>query len=222
VTIAPGVTLRERKKDETRTRIAAAGRRLFATHGFERITVARIAAEAGVSAKTVFNYFPAKEGIFFAGRSPVEPGLLPAVCGRGEGESAYDAVRRFATRPATVTQAVRERSPGETVYDAIQRFQATGPAPVGVEVPDRETYARSPTLQAYVREEFAAQELALADLLRADAGSGPTDPVPTTVAAALLAPLRWRFMAALAGWPAAVGAAYDLLAPALADYARRS
>jgi AcrR family transcriptional regulator len=38
---------------------------LIAQRGFDAVTVADIAAAAGVSTKTVFNYFPRKEDLFF-------------------------------------------------------------------------------------------------------------------------------------------------------------
>ena len=38
---------------------------MFLTHGFDNVTVARIAAACEVSEQTVFNYFPTKESMFF-------------------------------------------------------------------------------------------------------------------------------------------------------------
>ena len=55
--------LRERKKQQTRDEIARAAMKLFTKRGFDAVTVAEVAEAAGVSEKTVFNYFPAKEDL---------------------------------------------------------------------------------------------------------------------------------------------------------------
>ena len=68
--------LRARKKRVAREAIAATARRLFADRGFDAVTVAEVAAAADVSEKTVFNHFPTKEDLAFAGR---EQGLMRLV-----------------------------------------------------------------------------------------------------------------------------------------------
>lgn len=55
-----GVGLRERKKQQTRHAIHEAAFRLVDAHGLEATTVDQICAEAEVSSRTFFNYFPSK------------------------------------------------------------------------------------------------------------------------------------------------------------------
>jgi AcrR family transcriptional regulator len=57
--------LRGRKRRQTRTAIAKSAMQLLAQHGFDQVSVAQIAAAAGVAEKTVYNYFPAKADMFF-------------------------------------------------------------------------------------------------------------------------------------------------------------
>src|SRR4051794_27065398 len=87
--------LRERKKLETRRRIADTARALFAERGFEKVTVAEVADAAEVSPQTVFNYFPRKEDLFFWQLESFEDELLTAIRQRAAGESILDAFGRF-------------------------------------------------------------------------------------------------------------------------------
>src|ERR671938_482414 len=94
---APG--LLERKKQATRAHIADTARRLFAERGFDAVTVAEVARAADVAEKTVFNYFPTKEDLFYSRMEAFEEELLEAVRGRAPGESAVAAFRTFILQP---------------------------------------------------------------------------------------------------------------------------
>jgi AcrR family transcriptional regulator len=54
---------RARKRDETHERIYTVAMRLFTEHGFEQVSVAQIAAAAGVSVPTFYAHFPSKEQV---------------------------------------------------------------------------------------------------------------------------------------------------------------
>jgi AcrR family transcriptional regulator len=57
--------VRDRKTEETRTRIAETGLRLFVSQGYVETTIDQIAAAADVGRRTVFRHFPTKEAILF-------------------------------------------------------------------------------------------------------------------------------------------------------------
>ena len=86
--------LRERKKRETRQRISDIATGLFLEHGFVTVTIAEVAEAADVSVNTVYNYFPAKEDLFFDRSQGVVDRLSRWVRGRDAGESATRAVLR--------------------------------------------------------------------------------------------------------------------------------
>jgi AcrR family transcriptional regulator len=87
------VGLRESKKLRTREEIANQAMRLFATRGFDNVTVTEVAAAAGVSDKTVFNYFPTKEDLFFDEVPKREAELVETIRDREPGESVLAALR---------------------------------------------------------------------------------------------------------------------------------
>jgi AcrR family transcriptional regulator len=84
---------RERKKRAARETIAATARRLFAERGFDAVTVAEIATVADVSEKTVFNHFPTKEDLAFAGREEGLAQFVAAIAERPPGHSILDVFR---------------------------------------------------------------------------------------------------------------------------------
>ena len=52
--------------DERRSRLLELGTELFARHGYEELSMARIAREAGISKALLYHYFPSKQAYFAA------------------------------------------------------------------------------------------------------------------------------------------------------------
>jgi AcrR family transcriptional regulator len=108
------VGLRETKKEATRQEIADRAMQLFAARGFDHVTVAEVAAAARVSEKTVFNYFPTKEDLFFDEVPRRAQAIVDTVRGRAEGESILAALRRMQ-----LAECPRLCSPGFATFARI-------------------------------------------------------------------------------------------------------
>jgi AcrR family transcriptional regulator len=71
----------------TRARLQTSALRLFDQHGYDRVTVEQIAADAGVSAMTFFRHFPTKDAVVLddpydpvvAAMVAAQPATLPAL-----------------------------------------------------------------------------------------------------------------------------------------------
>jgi AcrR family transcriptional regulator len=159
--------LRELKKQRTRELIAETARRLFAERGFDAVSVAEIARIAEVSEKTVFNYFPTKEDLFYSRLEAFEEELLTAIRERGPGESVLAAFRRYL---------LRQRG----VFD-LKDDEATNQLRSVTRV-----ITESPALLARERQVFARYTESLAALIADEVGSAPDDVEPRAAANALL------------------------------------
>ena len=106
--------LRESKKLHTRQEIADRAMHLFAQRGFDHVTVAEVAEAANVSEKTVYNYFPTKEDLFFDEVPEREAALVAAITGRRKGESILQALRRLQA-----AECPRLCSPGFATFARI-------------------------------------------------------------------------------------------------------
>ncbi|MEU1286747.1 TetR family transcriptional regulator [Kitasatospora sp. NPDC005856] len=145
--------LRERKKERTRRAISEAAIALFLEHGFDRVSVADVAAAAEVSKPTLFSYFPTKEDL---------------------------VVHRFADHQEQAAEVVRTRAPGEPALGALLRDFLAGLArrdPVtglndhpAVLAFTALVYG-TPSLAARVGEYVARAEESLAEALRAAPGT---------------------------------------------------
>ncbi|WP_255767844.1 TetR family transcriptional regulator [Pseudarthrobacter sulfonivorans] len=78
--------LRERKRRQTRQALTAAARALTAARGLNGFTVEEVCEAVGISRRTFFNYFPAKEDAILGHHDDEHPDELIAAFMAGGGE----------------------------------------------------------------------------------------------------------------------------------------
>jgi AcrR family transcriptional regulator len=156
---------RERRKRETRESIVAAAERLFAADGYDGVTVADIAAAAGVSVKTLFVYFHSKEDLVFADEEALLGRLLGMVADRAPGETPLQAVT------AAILAALDEE--GTHGLESFHR-----------------TLASSPAVASRLRRMWEQYESELAALLAAERNEATPCPETRLAAAQLIALVR--------------------------------
>jgi AcrR family transcriptional regulator len=163
--------LRERKKEATRLLIAETARRLFAERGFDAVTVADVARAADLAPKTVFNYFPTKEDLFYSRLEAFEEEMLAAVREREPGHSVLEAFRAFLLGQGGVLAMGDDGADDE----ATRQMRTV-----------TRVITESPALLARERQVMARYEEALASLIAAEVGAGRDAVEPRAVANALV------------------------------------
>ena len=169
--------LRARKKRAAREAIAATARRLFAERGFDAVTVAEIAAAADVSEKTVFNHFPTKEDLAFAGREEGLMRLVAAITERAGTDSVLDVFRALTT--TVIDDLV---APGNEDLLAVAKI-----------------IRHSPTLQERLTAGWESGAAVVTAAVAETSGAADDDLVPGIVARALWWTHRSIFLVALHG-----------------------
>ncbi|MGW5361015.1 TetR/AcrR family transcriptional regulator [Actinopolymorpha pittospori] len=204
--------LRARKKRAAREAIATTARRLFSERGFDTVTVAEVAAAADVSEKTVFNHFPTKEDLAFAGRENGLEQLVADISERPPGTSVLDVFRALTT--AVIDNFVL---PGNEDLLAVAKI-----------------IRNSPTLQERLTVGWESGAAAVTAAIARTTGAAEDDLVPGIVARTLWWTHRSIFLLALHGLLAeedrdqlvarlrdAAERAYDQLASGFGNYGRR-
>jgi AcrR family transcriptional regulator len=114
--MSPEKGLRERKKEQTRAVIAHTAVGLFLERGYDHVSIADIAAAAGVAKMTVTNYFPAKEDLVISAGGSVVPDLAGVVRDRRPGEPVLAALLRF------VLAELDARAEWTALHDGVTQF----------------------------------------------------------------------------------------------------
>ena len=168
--------LRDRKKEMTRLAISNVATRLFVERGFEKVSVADIAREAGVARKTVFNYFPHKKDLAFDREEQGRALVRDAIAARG----ARSPVCTFQTLMRSLVET------GHPIFRIGER-----------PVEFWRTVAESPALSARARELQVSLADDLAAVLSGAVGRPQSDPDARLAAAMLVAALVIAYGAAL-------------------------
>jgi AcrR family transcriptional regulator len=175
----PPAGLRAWKKARTRATIAEVATDLFMRDGFEAVTVAHIAAAAEVSVKTVFNYFPSKEDLFFDRADDVIGAIADAIVERAPGVTVVAAVHEVLADRRVPFDASGWR--GLRDADGYERFRRF-----------LETEAASPALRT---RRLAIAELwtaRLAQLVSHQLGLAAGDPRAAVLASMIVAAMGLR------------------------------
>jgi AcrR family transcriptional regulator len=133
--------------DERRRRLLVLGADLFTRHGYEELSMARIAKEAGISKALLYHYFPSKQAYFvatleekaeeLAQRTAPDPSLSPleqlsssldAYLGWiEENASSYDKMIRSGAAVPEV-RAMLDRVRGDTARRIVVGLRGEEPA----------------------------------------------------------------------------------------------
>jgi AcrR family transcriptional regulator len=162
--------LRELKKEQTRLLIADTAWRLFASRGFDQVSVAEVAREAQVAEATVYNYFGTKEDLFYWRLETFDARLAESVSTRPPGEPALAAFRRALLAEGGLLAQVEA---GDA--EALSRLRAVN-----------QMIAASPVLLAREQQAINRAAVALAGVLAADTSAAPGDLRPQVAANALI------------------------------------
>jgi len=152
--VPPPPGRREQRKAETRQAISDVATRLIIDRGFEAVSMSEIADAAGVSRKTVFNYFASKEQLVFD-RDEEARQLLR------EGMAARTSMTPLAAFQALVRELLDTGHPLLRINAGAASFW--------------KTVAQSTVLVAHARQLQALLTDDLAQLMAASAGRSADD-----------------------------------------------
>jgi AcrR family transcriptional regulator len=152
--------LRERKKQQTREKIAEVALQLFAERGYDHTTLAEIAEAANISPRTIFAYYQSKEDILFC-----------------DVPSLYEQLE----------QTLRQRPAGATTVDALRGFLSAAGPPDDQGMLRKRIIAANEALRLSERARFARLEELLAESIARDLDAGPDDIRPLLIAASVTA-----------------------------------
>ena len=115
------------RRRQRRRAISDAATALFMERGFEAVTIAEVAEAAGVSIKTIFNYFGSKEELFLDREAEARAATLAAVADRPPGASITEGFLALLDRAPGAERRRRLGGAWTTRrrYEQFRRFLET-------------------------------------------------------------------------------------------------
>jgi AcrR family transcriptional regulator len=121
---APTMGRRAQQKASTRAAITLAAQRLISLRGFDEVTVNDIAAEAAVSHRTFYRYFPSKEEAMLAGFRDFLNDFVALVAARPADEPPLDSLLHTLDTIATALPVDADEF--RRIYELIEGEPALG------------------------------------------------------------------------------------------------
>jgi AcrR family transcriptional regulator len=134
--MASEIGLRERRRRQTSADIRGAAVRLVRERGFDKVTIDAICAEAGISVRTFFNYFPNKESAIVYGPSDIPPELVEEFVAAGPG--SYSVVLDELIKLAA--HHLRDMPPDRDQAETMLELAKTTPAMLAAFLADLERF----------------------------------------------------------------------------------
>jgi AcrR family transcriptional regulator len=186
--------LRDRTRRAVRAELAAIALDLFAERGFEETTVEEIARAAGLTKRSFFRYFPAKEDAVFEGIDVTGERVVGDLRARPAGEAPWESLRAV-------------------LLESERRIHASGQAVAGLKLIES-----TPSLRARVHEKRSQWRQEVSKTLRERPDSNLdvfTADLLTNAATAALdtASQAWLRSEGTADRIALLDRAFDLLRP---------
>ena len=116
--------LRERRHRQTSADIRDAAVRLARERGFDKVTIEEICAEAGISSRTFFNYFPNKESAIAYGPADIPAELVADFVAAGP--ASYSVV--LAELITLAAHHLRDVPPPRELAEGCLELAKTSPA----------------------------------------------------------------------------------------------
>jgi AcrR family transcriptional regulator len=167
--MASEIGLRERRRRQTSADIRGAAVRLVRERGFDKVTIDEICAEAGISVRTFFNYFPNKESAIAYGPSDIPEELVDEFV--ASGPAGYSVVLDELITLAA--HHLRDMPPDREQAETMLELAKTTPAMLAAFLADLERFQNH-----------------LIDIVARRQGMKPDEEIPAVISALALTAVR--------------------------------